>query len=293
MDRQVNNLMSPVSIMQKWKVKNATQTKRGAGIGWTMGKLQPEHTFFGSWIVNGWVKDNDHPWWVKVYDCVKVVSDEPADPPETGTDSLYWLKSDYQLVGTRYNRARTKFSAGHPQTMRFAHHGSGVAKANDDYIELTMALNPGMTYELFVKMMDAFMPARCKWRDGDKKVAFEIQFASNTIAVLRQFRNGGGLSGIAYGAPLYEADTLDFDNLPTRVEDVSQKHIIHFTVSRVGSKNVNPPPFMGGREVEPRQPTRLLFASSVPLYFQTELGIPVRSFQNQYYPEWEPAQDLA
>lgn len=174
--------------------------------------------------------------------------------------------------------------------MKFAHppKTGGIVKGTDDYVALTMELNPGMTYEGFKGMMDAFVPLGCKWRSGDNKVAFEVQFASNTISVLRRFRNGGGMSGIPPGAWMYEADTLDYDNLPTSAFDVQEKHIIHFTLSRKDSPNVNPPNFMGGRDKYPYQPTKLLFASPIPLYFRVELGVIVSNFQNQYFPEWNP-----
>src|SRR3989304_8022794 len=171
MDKMMAELMGQVAVpMQKWEVRVSTDTRRGAGgTGWSMGKLQPGNTFHGSWIVLGWVKDNDRPRWVKVYDCDRVVSEEPiSNPDPNSNNNLFWLKSDAQLIKP-FRRVRAKGTNGWPQTIKFAHLFGGVAKATDDYIELTLELNPGMTFKLLQSVMNAWMPQGGKWGVGGGK----------------------------------------------------------------------------------------------------------------------------
>jgi len=288
MDKDMQALMGvTANVMQKWEVIHDTDTRRGVGgIGYSMGKLRAGATFFGNWIVNNWVKDNDSPRWIRVLDCQRMVSEEPPEPPPSDS-TLCWLKTDYQLRNTPFKRARTKTLIAHPQTMIFSvpPKCSETVRASDDYIGLTLALNPGMTYNILRDVMNACMPQGHKWGNGDDKLKFSVQFASNTIEVLRKFRNGGGMPGIPSGAWMYDADVLDYDHLPTSAEEVKESQKIHFTISRKDSPIVNPPPQMGGRS---GHPVILPFASPVPLYFRTELGTIVKQIQNQYNPPaWE------
>ena len=284
-----DNLANP---MQKWQVSVAsTEKRRGiGGVGWSMGFLRFGETFYGEWIVNGWVKNHDAPWWVRVAHLEKITSDEVVTPPPPNTDgdALYYWLSDYALLGTKYERDRPTRLSGWPQTVRGAHKGNGSVKATDDYIALTLDRNPGMTYEILANVIDAFARKGEKWRDGDNRVPIELVFACNTFAVTRRMRNAGGLSGIPTGAWILEADVADYDNLHkyANASEIPQKYIMHFTLAKRDSPQVNPPLFMGGREIDPKQPTELILTAPFPLYFMEQVAMPVSNFQNPYNPAW-------
>jgi len=284
MDEQITRLTTQADPVQKWRTARRTQTKRLRG---DKGEWLPTgFTFYGEWIVLGWVKNFDQPRWVKVADCERIESVEPPPvTPETG-EALIWLKSDYELANTKYKRKRPNI-AGYPHTVRMSCVGNGVLPASDDYIHLVLELNPSMTMQGFMGMMDSWNAGN-KWRDGNSKVPVELIFACNTYGVRSRLRNKGGLTGIPVGAWIVEIDTLPYEALGNyTAETLPAKYVMHLTLAKQGRNNVDPSPAMGGRILPPYQPTRLPVTSASPMYILEAVTKSANSFKNPYTPAWE------
>lgn len=283
---QLERSLTAATPLPKWVVIRRTQTRRTRGDSGEW--LQIGDTFHGDWIVLGWVKMTDKQRWVKVADCEKVTAvDPPVEPPPAdGSDTLMWMKSDWQLRGTKLERKRPNI-AGYPQTVNLACKTGGTLPASDDYIRIVRDLNPGMTMTDFERMMDSWNRINEKWRNGNRKVPAELVFASNTFAIRSKLRNGGGLTGIPRNAWVYEIDTLPYSTLNEYSADtLPQKYIMHLTLAKRGRENVDPSPAMGGRSLEPFLPTRLPVTSSSVMYIRVEFMELTIGFRNPYLPEW-------
>jgi hypothetical protein len=285
MDAQMANLIrseeTAVKPLQKWQVIRPTRTRRLIG---DPGEIYPAgKTFFGDWILAGWVKDYDQPRWVKVADCVKVTSAEPPPPPPPD-NTVMWIKSDYELSGTLLERRRPNI-AGQPQTVNLACKKYGIVQATNDYIRITRELNGDIPLSVLMGTMDSWTPKGAKWGNGDFKVPCEIVFASNLMPVTSLLRNQGGLTGIKQGEWIWELDTLNFDTLSNyTAESIPSRYIMHLTLSKNGSPIVNPSPALGGRD---GQPVKLLITSRSIMYIKKDLLAPVGSHTNRYLPPWD------
>jgi len=270
-----------VTPLQRWQVIRTTQTRRVRG---DKGEwLQPGTTFFGSWILLGWVKNYDEPRWIKMSDCIKIVSADPPVEPLPAGDVLKWARTDYELLGTPLARVRPNLP-GVPMTVNLACKKFGLVPATPDYVRITNGLN-GTTLPVLCGIMDSFTPQGAKWGYGDMKVPCEIIFGSNPYSVTALLRNAGGLTGIKAGEWVYELDTLPYDSLYMYdASTVPSKYIMHFTIARNGSPIVNPSPALGGRDGEP---VKLLIASRSIMYIKKDLLVPTGTRTNRYNPPWD------
>jgi hypothetical protein len=293
MDTQIASLIrdaeTSIKPMQKWRVKWNTESRN---LTLNASETYPEgKTFFGNWVVKmlvkkqwaDWVKDYDHPRWVRVSDCEYAPSVEPP-PQDDGDSSLMWLKSDFQLRGTSLERSRPNIS-GQPQTAHMACTRFGLVPASDAYIELTLGLNPGMTVKGLEGMMDSWTPKGAKWLNGERKVPCEITFASNPIPVIGSLRNPGGLTGIKGGEKVWQIDTLPYDALENYTSDtIPSRYVVHLTLSVNGTNIVNPSPAMGGRT---GKPVKLLLTSKSTMYVRYGLMESLAGHTNRYEPPWD------
>lgn len=153
------------------------------------------------------------------------------------------------------------------------------------YQRLVMELNPGLTDQMMVSMMDKWMPENAKWGDGDRKIATDILFASNPVNVLGLIPNPGGLTGVPFGAMVYRLDVLDFNTLfmYTGVT-IPKKYVMQFTVNLNGANVVNPVDVLGGRN---GLPIKLPMVAKTPMYVRRELLDTVGVRTNRYNPPWK------
>jgi hypothetical protein len=268
--------------MQKWVVTKRTQTRRTRGDNGEW--MSAGETFHGEWIVLGWLKIQERNRWIKVSDCDKIPSVEPPDTPPSPTgDVLRWIRSDFELLGTKYERRRSLLS-GSPQTVVLGCKENDSVKSTTAYIDLTLALNPGMTFENLASTMNSWVRQSEKWSSLGGRVPTKLIFACNTIAIIDLSMCSGGLTGIPSGTWIYRLDTLPYDALENySASNLPQKYIMHFTNTVHGSAIVNPSPAMGGRN---GYPVRFPITSRYPVYIKQVLTKPAITFRNPYNPEW-------
>ncbi len=197
-----------------------------------------------------------------------------------------WILSDYELLGTQFERSRSPSLSGQPQTVNCWCAGNGLVPVSNDYKRLTKLLNPGMDDNMLAGMMDKWTPKGAKWHEGEEKVPTEIIFASNPIWAIGPMQNPGGLTGIPSEAQVYQVDALAYDGLWMfdDADDVPEKYVMHFTVNVNGANVVNPDNTLGGRY---GLPVKLLMTSLQPIYLRAELLDDIDLRANRYSPPWE------
>ena len=283
----VRNAETVIRPLRKWEVIRPTRTRRLIG---DSGEMYPiGMTFFGEWIVAGWIKNYDAPRWVKLSDCEEIDGTTPLPPPPNHPTNMKWVMGDYELANSS-NPAIRKFARkrpnipGQPQTVNMACLKYGIVPASNDYIRITRALNGDIDFATLAGIMDSWTPKGAKWHEGNYKVPAEIIFASNPVGVTASMRNPGGLTGIKGGEWIWQIDTFPYDALGNyTAETIPLRYIMHLTISRNGSPIVNPSPALGGRN---GIPVKLLITSKSIMYLRLGLLDSIGARMNRYNPAW-------